>query len=262
MLFLIAAAACLLIGPQVHPMARAAGRLQIVLSAASVTFGVTLVWLALTFLFGRVYCSTACPVGTLSDIFLRVRRMVPRLNRPFRYRHPSRWGIHILWIYLLCLIAGVVSVPFIIEPWNMVRNMAAAFNLDAVATTWATIGLGAGTGVIAGIVSALLIAALSLWRGREFCTRYCPVGAALGIVQEYSLMHIEIDPDRCIGCGRCEERCRAQCIKAVSRYVDASRCVRCFDCVAECPTGAIRYQRNRNRPATPLMRRVKNSSKT
>ena len=71
-----------------------------------------------------------------------------------------------------------------------------------------------------------------------------------------------IDPDKCISCGRCEERCRAQCVKVVSRYVDASRCVMCFDCVADCPTGAIRYQRNRNRPATPLVRRVKNSSKT
>lgn len=261
-LFFIATAVCLLVGPQVHPMVRAAGRVQITLSAASVTLGVTLVWLLITFLLGRVYCSSACPVGTYSDIFLRLRRAVPRLNRPFRYRHPSPWGIHILWIYLLCLIAGVAAVPFLIEPWNIARNMAAAVNPAAVDTTWATISLGVGTGILAGMVSGLLIAALSVWRGREFCTRYCPVGTTLGIVQEHSLMHIEIDPDRCISCGKCEERCRAQCIKVVSRYVDASRCVRCFDCVADCPTGAIRYQRNRNRPATPLVRRVKNSSKT
>ena len=261
-LFFIASAACLMIGPQVHPMARAAARTQIALSAASPTAGAALVWLLLTFLLGRVYCSTACPIGTFSDIFLRLRRAVPRLNRPFRYRHPSHWGIHILWIYLLCLIAGVAAVPFIIEPWNIARNMASAVNPEATAHTWATISLGAGAGMLAGVLSGLIIAALSVWRGREFCTRICPVGTALGIVQEHSLMHIEIDPDKCISCGRCEERCRAQCVKVVSRYVDASRCVMCFDCVADCPTGAIRYQRNRNRPATPLVRRVKNSSKT
>ena len=36
-LFFIASAACLMIGPQVHPMARAAARTQIALSAASAT---------------------------------------------------------------------------------------------------------------------------------------------------------------------------------------------------------------------------------
>lgn len=261
-LFFVASAACLLIGPQVHPMARAAMRLQIILSAASITMGATLVWLLMTFLFGRVYCAIACPVGTFSDIFLRIRRHIPALDKPFRYRHPTRWGKHVLWIYILCLLAGVMAVPFAIEPWNIARNMAAAANPDTVSSTWATIGPGVATGIAAGIVSAILIAATSLWHGREFCSRYCPLGTALGFLQEHSVMHIEIDPDRCTSCGKCEEICRSQCIKVVSRYVDASRCVRCLDCVAECPENAIRYQINRNRPATPLLRKVKRQSKT
>lgn len=235
---------------------------QIILSTASITMGATLVWLLITFMFGRVYCATACPIGTFSDIFLRIRRRIPALNKPFSYRHHSRRGVHLLWIYILCLLAGVVVVPFAIEPWNIARNMAAAANPDTVSTTWATISLGAGTGIVAGLASALLIAVTSLWHGREFCSRYCPLGTALGFVQEHSVMHVEIDPDMCTSCGKCEDICRAQCIKVVSRYVDASRCVRCFDCVAECPENAIRYQINRNRPATPLLRKVKRQSKT
>lgn len=260
-LFLIATTACLVIGPQIHPMARASATVQIVLSASAVTIGVTIVWLVLTFLFGRIYCASVCPVGVLSDVFLRVRRCVPRLNRPFSYRKRSVLSVHILWIYILCLLAGVMVVPFLIEPWNIARNMAAAANATVVEKTWMTIGFGAATGVIAGLVSAVLIAGLSLWRGREFCTRYCPVGTALGIVQEHSLFHIELDPDRCTSCGLCEDRCRAQCISIADRIVDERRCVRCFDCVADCPEGAIRYQLNKNmRPASPLMR--KNSAKT
>ena len=256
-LFLIAATVCLVIGPQFHPMARAAYSLQIILSAASVTLGATVVWLLLTFLFGRIYCSTACPVGTFSDIFFRIRSKIPRLAKPFRYRPRSKFAIHILWIYALCLIAGISVVPFIIEPWNIARNIAATANPHIIDSTWLTISLGSATGIAAGIVSALLIAVSSLFYGREFCSRYCPLGTALGFVQERSLWHIEFDPDRCTNCGICEENCRSQSIKIVSRYVDESRCVRCFDCVANCPEAAIKYQFNRNRPATPLFHKAK-----
>lgn len=259
-LFFAASVVCLIIGSKAHPLARTAGNLQILLSVASSTIGVTLVWLLITFLFGRIYCATVCPVGTLSDIFLTIRRKIPRLNKPFRYRPRSKWAIHILWIYLLCVLSGVMAIPFIIEPWNMARNIASAANPQAISDTWATIGLGTAVGVCAGIISAFALAIFGLWHGREFCTRFCPLGTALGFLQEYSIMHIEIDPDKCISCGKCEDNCRAQCVKVVSRYIDASRCVRCFECVANCPTGAIRYQINRNmRPASPLMRKTANS---
>lgn len=261
-LFFAATAACLIVGPQIHPMARAAQSAQIVLSAASITIGATLVWLLLTFLFGRIYCATVCPVGTFSDIFFRIRRRVPKLNKPFSYRHPSRAGVHILWVYVLCLLLGIVGVPYLIEPWNMARNLVSAVRPETTAETWGMlhtqIGLGVATGAVAGVVTAVLIALTSLWRGREFCSRYCPLGTAMGLMQGMTLYHIEIDPDRCTSCGRCEDICRSQCVKVVSRYVDDARCVRCFDCVAECPEGAIRFQANRNRrPASPLLRRKK-----
>lgn len=258
-LFFVASAVCLLIGPHVHPMARAAGEVQILLSSAAATAGVSVIWLALTFLFGRLYCSTACPVGTFSDIFLRLRRKIPSLRKPFRYRSRSRWSIHVLWIYILCVVLGVSAVAFAIEPWNIFRNAAAAANPDAVKLTWTAIGRGAVTGAVAGIIALVVIAALSLWRGREFCARWCPLGTAMGYVQELAMMHIEIDPDKCVSCGKCEENCRSQCIKVVSRFIDEKRCVRCFECVANCPAGAIRYQVGRNRPATPLVRKVKNA---
>lgn len=251
-----ACCACLIMGPHVHPMARAAQKLQITLTTASVSLGITAVWLVITFVFGRVYCASVCPVGVLSDIFFLVRKRVPKLNKPFKFRHNSRVGLHLLWIYILCLVVGVAAVTFILEPYSMARNMASVFNRDATASTWATISLGSLTGVGVGILSFLAIALSSLRYGREYCSRYCPVGTALGYVQEYSRLHIDIDPDRCTSCGLCEDICRTQSIKVVSRYVDQQRCVRCFDCVAKCPEGAIRYQLNRNTPRSPLLRKV------
>lgn len=260
-LFLAASAVCLILGPQVHPMADAAAKLQIQLSAASLTLGVTIVWLLITFLSGRVYCASVCPIGVFSDIFIWLRRRIHRLDKPFSYRSRSKWGIHFLWIYAVCVLAGVMAVPFVIEPWDMMRNMASVINPKAIDPTWPTIGLGILTGMVTGVISAAILVMMALRRGREFCTDICPIGTMLGYVQEHGISQIEIDPDKCISCGHCEDICRSQCVKVVSRYVDASRCVRCFDCVAECPNGAIRYQFNRNRrPASPLMRKVKNTN--
>lgn len=262
-LFLGASVGALIMGSEAHAVAKVAERSQILLSAFSITAGATAVWLLLTLLFGRFYCSTVCPVGTISDLAIRCRKFIPGLrHKTFRYRHPSRFSIHILWIYAACLIIGIVCVPFMIEPWNIMRNITSALNPSSIQTTWLTIGLGSLTGIIGGILGLLLIIILSLLRGREFCTSFCPVGIGLGYLSNHALYHIEIDRDRCSSCGLCEEICRSQCIKVVSRYVDNSRCVRCLDCLAKCPDNAIHLQINRNRPATPLLMRTKKRSNT
>ncbi len=256
-LFFVASVICILLGPQVHPLAKVSQKVQITLSIASVTLGATLVWLLLTFLLGRVYCATVCPVGTFSDIFLRIRRRIPKLNKPFAYRPASRLSPYLLWVYLLCIILGISFMVWILEPWQIMRDMLAATKPSILDSTWGLTGVGVTAGIIVGILTALLIAISSILWGRAFCTRWCPVGTLLGLVQEYSLMHIEFNPDKCTSCGLCEERCRAQAIKITGRYIDSRRCVRCFDCVAECPEDALHYQLNRNTPLTPLMRKTK-----
>lgn len=262
-IFLAASLATLFLGVHANSVAGLAEKSQIILSAVSVSAGTTLVWLLLTLFFGRVYCSTVCPVGSLSDLMARTRSCFPRLRRrKYRYRHPSRWSVHIVWVYVLCLLIGVAGIPFLIEPWNIMRNVAATVNPDAVRSTWATIGFSTLTGMAGGIAAMALIAVLSILHGRRFCTDFCPLGVAMGYLSAYSLYHLEIDRDRCTSCGLCEETCRSQCVKTVSRYIDDTRCVRCFDCVNRCPAQAIRFQMNRNRPATPMMIRTKKRSGT
>ncbi len=255
-MFFVASVAYLVLGPGVQPMAAVAPRSQIIPSAIAYSAGAILVWLILTYIFGRIYCATVCPVGTITDYVVKLRKRIPALDRPYSYKPRKRWTIHVLIIYLICLIAGVVAVPYLIEPWNMMRNMASPLRHEAVETTWISLGLGIGTAVTAGIVTLLILTAYALLRGRDFCSDICPIGTALGLLHEHNLYHIEIDPDKCSSCGKCEDSCPASCIKVVSRYVDNSRCIRCFECLAPCEDDAIRYQPNRNRrPATPLLRK-------
>ncbi len=259
-IFFIATAAYLLVGPRLNPMDVISVKSQIILSAGASAIGALLVWIVLTLLFGRIYCSSVCPVGSLSDIFISLRRVIPALNRPFRYRTRRKWALHIMLVYFICLILGIAVFSYTIEPWNIMRNIAAVYNPSAVEATWISLGMGAGIGIAAGFVALMVIAILSLMHGRRFCTDICPLGTALGLIHEYSAFHIEINPDICTHCGDCEIICKSECIKVTQNMVDNARCVRCFDCLAVCPHEAIRFQINRNRPATPLFQKT-NSTK-
>ena len=254
--FLVASVAYLTVSPWGSYLAGFSVRSQIIPSAIATTMGVTLFWILASFILGRVYCSTVCPVGTLQDVFIRLRRRIPRFDTPFSYRPATRVRYHVLAIYLVCLIVGVLAVPYWIEPWNIMRNICSTVNPDAVQATWIQLGLGALSGIIAGVISLILLVVCSLFTGRGFCTEICPIGTVLGCFHNYTLFHIEIDPDKCINCMKCEEVCKSQCVKVVGRYVDNSRCVRCFDCLGVCPNEAIRFQVNRNRRGTPLVRKV------
>lgn len=252
-LFFLGAVAYLAIGFSVRPALRFVEKFQIIPSVISFSLGAIIVWLVITLLIGRLYCATVCPVGTLQDIFSKGRKFIKPLNKPFRYRPASKMRYYILGAYIFCVIAGVAAVPFWIEPWSIMRNICGDIHPSAETVEWVRLGVGVTTGIIAGAVSAVLLIIVALFTGRGFCTDICPVGTALGCFSNYTLYHIEIDPDKCINCMKCEDICPSQCIKVVSRHVDNSRCVRCFDCGYVCPNDAIRLQINRNRRITPLM---------
>lgn len=255
LLFLVATLIFFTVGRSAGPLPALAEKAQVIPSALASCMGAFLFWLGITFLFGRVYCSTVCPVGTISDLAMKIRRAFPRLRKPFSFKPTVRQRYDILIAYIICLIFGLFAVPYILEPWNLIRDLASLWNPGAVATTWLTLGVGLIGGMISGAVGILAVLIWGFLSGRDLCNVVCPVGTAMSLLHNHTLFHIEIDPDKCISCMKCEDICRSSCVKVVSRHVDNSRCVRCFDCLAVCPNNAIRMQINRNRAATPLLRK-------
>ena len=64
-----------------------------------------------------------------------------------------------------------------------------------------------------------------------------------------SLMEYHIDPDKCIGCGKCAKGCPANCIersdytapghKLASMKINTQECLKCGNCISSCKFNAI-----------------------
>lgn len=254
-LLFIGASVMYLVLPHIaHPMSKYSERLQILPSLLGMTAGIALFWVAATLLLGRVYCSSVCPLGTLQDgVTALRRRLMPR--HTFRYRR-SWLGCEPAIVFFVCIAAGFGIVYAVLEPWQMFRNITSLVNPSDIYIEAFHLSVSATAGVIAGVLSLLLIVVCSLLFGREFCNSICPVGTSMRLIGRYTIMNLAIDPDACVSCMKCEEICKASCIKVSERYIDNSRCVRCFDCLDKCPEGAIHYTSSRNAAATPLMKRA------
>lgn len=217
--------------------------------------------LLLTLLFGRVFCSTICPLGTLQDIVIRVSERLKKPKRVrFRYAkaHTAlRYGA--LALTAVALAYGGLWLVGLLDPFSnfgrliadLLRPIYVGLN-NGLAHTLETVGVYALRPAEWKAPSLLTLAfplgflALLLWlcvgKGRLFCNTLCPVGALLGLVAKFSLFKIAIDPNACTVCAECSMNCKARCIRLKTKEIDFSRCVACFDCIDVCPGAGIGYR--------------------
>ncbi|MBQ9639087.1 MAG: 4Fe-4S binding protein [Bacteroidales bacterium] len=220
---------------------------------------------AVTLLFGRVYCSVACPLGVMQDL---VARFSPkRLRHTYRYTqsHPwLRWGIFAVFVVLLLL--GLNSIALLIAPYSAYgriasqllqplaiwgNNAAAAVAQEHGSYVFHTVPLlhKGGLTLIVAIATLLVVGIMAFVGGRTWCNNICPVGTLLGWLSKYSLLKPHIDQNKCVQCHRCEKRCKAGCIDIEHKTIDHSRCVACMNCTTSCKVDALHYSRQRTEKA-------------
>jgi ferredoxin len=215
--------------------------------------------LLLTFFFGRVYCSTVCPMGTLQDV---ISFFSKKFNKKKKFKHSRPYNVlrySILAVSVIALLAGSIILFNILDPYSnfgritaqifkpaviLVNNIAALI-AEKLKLYWiypADIRGFRITSLILPVLMLGLVGYLSYTKGRLYCNTVCPVGSFLGLVSRFSLFKIEIDRAACENCGHCGTVCKASCIDVKNKSVDFTRCVSCFNCFEICPTLGMRYK--------------------
>lgn len=259
-------------GMSVPAMASWLSDIQLFPAAMAFAFATFVSWLIVTLIFGRLYCSVACPLGVFQDICARLPRIGKRSGSKWDYHYsPPKAALRnmTLFVVVLSILLGISAVTSLLDPysifgrfsvyvikpvWGWILNQWSALN-DTPPVRIA-VGSMLGTGI--AVVTMSFVGAMAFFNGRTFCNSVCPVGTTLGFVSRYSIFRIDINTDKCVQCRHCEHLCKASCIDLLSHVVDTSRCVVCFDCITDCPNDAIHYTYNRHQLSIPLMQRVRN----
>lgn len=233
----------------------------------------------LTWLFGRIYCSSICPLGTYQDIISRISTIFKK-RKIFRFskaRNIVRYSI--LVITILSLFSGSILLLNFLDPYsNFGKIVSGMFRPAAI---WANdglskilsdmgwyglppIGLREWSLVLALYPIAFFstVSIMAAMRGRLFCNTVCPVGALLGFVSKYSMFKIKINQPVCTRCGKCSTVCKAECIDLKSQQVDFSRCVACYNCIKVCPEGGIKYMSDTAKPENNIQNNQGNSRRS
>lgn len=215
----------------------------------------------LTLLFGRVYCSTICPLGILQDIISWIaRKFRKKKKRYFVFSKPHNiLRYSLLALSIIVLLFGSVFVVSLLDPYSNFGRIMTYFGKPVVVLAnnglsfilekfdiYSLYPVHLVNVPLWVLLFPVIIAALVLWlsitKGRLYCNTVCPVGALLGLLSKVSLFRIIIDKEECTQCSLCARVCKASCMNFREAEVDFSRCVGCFNCLTVCPTDAVKYR--------------------
>ena len=212
----------------------------------------------LSLLFGRIYCSTICPIGTLQDIMIRIHKRF-RIARRFRYvRTYNILRYSILLLTILVFLSGSSILINLLDPFsgfgkifaNILRPLYVAINnlgalilnqFDVYSLYHVEYKAFALPAFLYAMGLMFLLSWLTLIRGRLFCNSICPVGTLLGLISKLSVFKLKIQENSCTNCWRCAMDCKAGCIDADKMYIDFSRCIGCLNCTISCPNNGLSF---------------------
>ncbi len=238
---------------------------------------------ALTLVFGRVFCGWICPFGTLHHFFgwifpSRALRGGKRVDA--NKTHWWQAGKYYLMIAFLGAAVVGSSAGGLLDPICVAvraiglgvlpalqylgirsASVAAETNVRAVQSTadgvqdflarsvWTS---NQGYFHQTWLILFLLVAILFMNRfiPRFWCRALCPLGAFLGVMSRFALFGMEKDHAKCTDCNLCLVNCQGADSPQGGVKHRQDECHMCMNCESACPEDVIKFRFLPNRKST------------
>ena len=174
---------------------------------------------------GGAFCGWICPFGALQDALNWIRKVLrlPELRVPPRLDRVLTYGRYVTLAVILYATGATVKLWF--ADWDPYRTIFSLgwlweFNLSE---HWL-----AYTVAVVILIGAFLIP-------RFWCRYLCPLGGAISLLGNLSLLRIRRDAARCSDCAICNVPCPVKIDVAQADSAVSADCIGCLECVEACP---------------------------
>ncbi len=174
----------------------------------------------------KIICGWACPFGALQELIysIPILRKIKEKKLPFIFTNIIRASLFIVMLFFLFGIIGKsqgLVIYHYLNPFNL-------FNLTLETFS-----------ILLTVIITLLLAFILY---RPFCQFICPFGFVSWLVERFSIFRVQIDKEKCTGCGACIKACPLEAAKGrVNGNKMPADCFSCARCLNVCPFDAIGY---------------------
>lgn len=187
---------------------------------------------------GRAVCGLLCPFGLVQDLLHKIP--VPKISVPKGIDRPARYLKYFILAVLVVLLPALAdggtgaAIPYFCKYLCPAGTLGGGIPL-MLADPF--LRKAAGALFSWKVLVLAVVAAASMFVHRPFCRYLCPLGAFYALFNRFSFFQMELDRNKCVGCGQCERACPMAV--EVTRNINSPECIRCGKCKAVCPTGAV-----------------------
>jgi ferredoxin-type protein NapH len=203
-------------------------------------------WLGVSIVLGRGWCSWVCFYGGMDEGFSRIlpRPIIRRISPALRY-------VPFAVLLVIVLISAAYLTPTYCEwlcPYKSVTEFAAVTDARTLIQTVIFIALFVGLVIVFPILTGK----------RTQCGLFCPMGAFQSFTNKLNIFGIRIDTDKCKQCGACIKACPTLSMveSSLQNGSPSITCTKCGRCIDTCKFRAVSMRVKGTPPGRPNLGRV------